>query len=256
MQKHRKTWPAYIPPRLTRLRYPFARRESWACPIEGELGATAYHESAHAVVGQVLGLNPTRVTIVADGDTLGEVSWRTRPLWRVCGSADSGLFVSWVFDDLLKTLAGPVAQGLWFPDTIDTYPPEAESMFYTADERQAWVQLQAMGACEVEIWEGVWGEACSRLEKFLNYRATRVVLGKMAALLHARGTIEADEVQSIPYELSTVLRPSREELASWGLRPAPAQVLSQLQRLPAKQLDVGLQALQRQLSETGHHAQP
>jgi Peptidase family M41 len=150
---------------------------------------TAFHEAGHAVVAHALGRAFTRVSVVADDDTLGRCSFRRpgpwfRPQERVDGATRRRLE-----ERIMISLAGPEAEavlsGEYDAEAADEDVARAfrDASYATGCEEEAWAYLGWLRLRTLNLMkrDGLWapiealaGELLARGE--LSYRAARRVI--------------------------------------------------------------------------------
>lgn len=214
---------AYVPPRLTRAnRFSF----TWRPPVEpAELGATAYHEAAHTVVALALGQGPAIATVARDGDTLGRVQRRAIRGVLVASTLESlpqrPELLRWAIANTLGevsyAMAGPVAESLWCggEDPIDGYSA-AEIGWLGTDTDAGFAYAAATRLLgQTSHAEEFFEAACWRVERFLNVRAARLAVARVARLLVTRATIGENEIRSVGPVSPGGLHLTESEMAEW-----------------------------------------
>lgn len=208
---------AFIPPRLTQKHWLAQFRDGerhrvdcvdcpsgWSPPFaDRQLGVTAYHEAGHAVVAQITGKNPALATIVPEPEALGrvrcynggaelqhELAFHGDPYARTAGLAGA-------FTSIAYALAGPAVEYLWFEGP---HPGEYFGLgeFDGDDDIIYATELGVRIFGNTEHAEEFYSTAAEWVCRFLNIRAVRVGLGRIAQRLQLHSTIHRAAIQAIP----------------------------------------------------------
>jgi Peptidase family M41 len=178
--------------------------------------ATAYHEAGHAVLAYSLGRAFTRVSIAADGHTLGRCSFRRpgdwfRPDLRIDGATRRRLE-----ERIMISLGGPESEARYTGRYDEEGAQEDleraidHACFMTDDEAEAsayvvWLRLRTLNLMRrSEFWPGVTALAHALLShEEIGYRRARSIIGR------SRGSLPGDEQPS-----TTARRPTWSVVAS------------------------------------------
>lgn len=162
---------------------------------------TAFHEAGHAVVAHALGRAFTRVSVIAEGDTLGRCSFRRPGPWFRPDERVDGATRRRLEERIMISLAGPEAEAM----VSGEYDGEAaeedvarafrDATFATGCEEEAWAYLGWLRLRTLNLMkrDGLWqpiGALANELlvKRQLPYRdARRVIEGAAAPSLPAPG---------------------------------------------------------------------
>ena len=162
--------------------------------MDNDLRHTAIHEAGHAVIGRVLGMICGHATIVADDDSAGHgivadpwsilAQWEQRERYRDASTVFHGRMMSF--------MAGALAEVEFFG--------KCEG----GDGDDQWqIAIMAEAGANVPKRTGAWEADRDRHIERLRVRAARLVrrhrqsIAKVAAALSERGTLTAEEIDSL-----------------------------------------------------------
>jgi len=143
-----------------------------------QLKATAYHEAGHAVFAWYKGIKIKKVTIIPDADSVGHVHHAKVIKGRSPKLDNSPRQRQRMETLIMISLAGPLAQRIWNPQTCRTYQCRDDhqtavdvAMTYCGSSKQATAFLRYLHVCVDEflrsprIWHRVQALALELLQR-------------------------------------------------------------------------------------------